>query len=116
MDSELPTIAGVFYNRLDSGMLLQSCATIQYILKDYQFTFTAQQLRTESPYNTYIHAGLPAGPIANFRETALLAALYPENNDYYYFCSKNDGTGSSAFARTLSEHEANISKYSGNWE
>lgn len=115
LDSELPTIAGVFYNRLEDGMLLQSCATLQYIYKDYQFSFTSAQMKVESPYNTYIHKGLPAGPIANFRETALVAALYPEENSYYYFCTKNDGTGASAFAKTLAEHNANIKKYGGTW-
>lgn len=115
-DDELPTIAGVFYNRIEDGMLLQSCATLQYIYKDYQFTFTSSQMQIDNPYNTYLYAGLPAGPISNFRVTALEAALYPEDNDYYYFCSKNDGTGASAFAETLSEHEANVSKYGSTWK
>jgi UPF0755 protein len=116
LDSELPTIASVFYNRLDAGMLLQSCATLQYIYQDYQFTFSSKQMEIDSPYNTYKYKGLPAGPISNFRETALEAALYPADTDYYYFCSKNDGTGASAFATTLAEHEANIEKYSDNWD
>lgn len=111
LDSELPTIAGVFYNRLDDDWLLESCATLQYIYKDYQYTFTAEQKKIDNPYNTYKYDGLPAGPIANFRETALIAALYPEKTDYWFFCSKNDGTGASAFAKTLSEHEANGKKY-----
>ncbi len=116
LDSELPVIAGVFYNRLKDDMLLQSCATLQYIYKDYQFSFSAAQMKVDNPYNTYKYAGLPAGPISNFRETALIAALYPEDTDYYYFVTKNDGTGASAFAKTLSEHENNIDKYSGNWD
>ena len=116
LDEELPIISGVFYNRLEDGMLLQSCATLQYIFQDYQFTFTSQQTSIDDPYNTYVYSGLPVGPISNFRETALLAALYPDDNDYYYFCSKNDGTGSSAFAKTLSEHQNNINKYSENWD
>jgi UPF0755 protein len=73
-------------------------------------------MEIDSPYNTYKYKGLPAGPISNFRETALEAALYPADTDYYYFCSKNDGTGASAFATTLAEHEANIEKYSDNWD
>ncbi|MFA0816516.1 MAG: endolytic transglycosylase MltG [Anaerofustis sp.] len=115
LDDELPTIASVFYNRLDDGMKLQSCATLQYIYQDYQFTFTSSQMAVDNPYNTYLYYGLPAGPISNFRETALEAALYPANTDYYYFCSKNDGTGASAFASTAAEHEANVEKYSGSW-
>ncbi len=115
-DDELPTIAGLYYNRLRDGWLLQSCATLQYIYKDYQFTFSESQMEIDSPYNTYKYAGLPAGPISNFRVTALEAALYPEDNDYYYMCSKNDGTGANAFAETLAEHNANISKYSSTWK
>ncbi len=116
VDGELARIAGVFYNRLEDGMMLQSCATLQYIFKDYQFTFTQEQMNVDSPYNTYVNTGLPAGPISNFRQTALVAALYPESHNYYYFCSKNDGTGESAFASTLSEHEANVERYSQSWE
>lgn len=116
LDSELPTIAGVFYNRLDKGMMLQSCATLQYIYKDYQFSFTESQKSIDSPYNTYKYTGLPAGPISNFRASALKAALYPEKTKYIYFCTKNDGTGASAFAETLDQHEKNIQKYSGNWD
>ncbi len=115
LDDELPTIASVFYNRLDAGMKLQSCATLQYIFQDYQFTFTSSQIAVDSPYNTYQNYGLPAGPISNFRKSALEAALYPAETDYYFFCSKNDGTGSSAFAATNAEHEQNIEKYSGSW-
>ncbi len=116
LDSDLPSIASVFYNRLNAGMRLQSCATLQYIYKDYQFTFTNSQMEVDSPYNTYLYSGLPAGPISNFRSSALEAALYPATTGYYYFCSKNDGTGGTAFAATLDEHEANISKYSSTWE
>ncbi len=116
LDSDLPAIAGVFYNRLNDGWALESCATLQYIYRDYQYTFTNSQKQIDSPYNTYKYAGLPAGPISNVRDAALLAALYPDNNDYYFFCAKGDGTGGTAFARTLSEHEANISRYSGNWQ
>ena len=116
LDSDLPTIASVFYNRLSADMLLQSCATVQYIYKDYQFTFTNSQLEVDDPYNTYVYPGLPAGPISNFRVSALEAALYPATTDYYYLCSMNDGTGGTAFAANLDEHEANIEKYSSTWE
>ncbi len=113
-ESELKRVAGVFYNRIDDGILLQSCATLQYIYKDYQYTFTYKQMQTENPYNTYKFKGLTPGPIANFRESALEAALYPEEHEYYYFCAKGDGT--SAFAKTLSQHESNIRKYGENWQ
>ncbi len=113
-ESELKRVAGVFYNRIEDGIMLQSCATLQYIYKDYQYTFTYKQMQTENPYNTYKFTGLTPGPIANFRESALEAALYPEEHDYYYFCAKGDGT--SAFAKTLSQHENNIDKYGDNWQ
>ena len=112
LDKELKTIAGVFYNRLKKGMKFQSCATVQYLYHDYQhFTFTNKELSIDSPYNTYMYEGMPPGPIANFREAALIAALYPENTKYLYFCSKNDNTGSSAFAETYSQHLKNVDKY-----
>ena len=111
---ELKTVAGVFYNRIDDGIMLQSCATLQYIYKDYQYTFTYDQMQTTNPYNTYKYSGLTPGPIANFRAEALEAALYPEEHNYYYFCAKGDGT--SAFAETLSQHEDNIDRYGDNWE
>jgi len=113
-NDELETVAGVFYNRIDDGMRLESCATLQYIYKDYQYTFTYKQMQTDNPYNTYKYSGLTPGPIANFRKEALYAALYPDEHDYYYFCAKGDGT--SAFAKTLSEHEDNIDRYGDNWE
>lgn len=116
LDKELPVVAGVFYNRLDKGMKLESCATLQYIYKDYQFSFTESQKNVDSKYNTYKYEGLPAGPIANFRQEALKAALYPKKTDYIFFCTKNDGTGESAFAKTLAGHEKNIKKYSSNWK
>lgn len=113
-EEELATVAGVFYNRIEDGIMLQSCATLQYIYKDYQYTFTYKQMQTTNPYNTYKYKGLTPGPIANFRESALEAALYPEEHDYYYFCAKGDGT--SAFAETLSQHEDNIDRYGENWQ
>lgn len=115
-EAELPIVASVFYNRIREGMLLQSCATLQYIYKDYQYTFTKAQINSTNPYNTYKYIGLPPGPIANFRRSALEAALYPADTNYFYFCAKGDNSGESAFAETLSQHEANVAKYSGNWE
>lgn len=116
LDEELPVIASVFYNRIKIDMPLQSCATLQYIYKDYQFTFTESQKAIDNPYNTYKYPGLPAGPISNFRASALKAALYPDDTDYLYFCTKNDGTGANAFAKSYKEHQKNIEKYSKNWE
>ena len=116
LDKELPVIASVFYNRIKIDMPLQSCATLQYIYQDYQFSFSESQKNIDSPYNTYKYPGLPAGPISNFRSAALKAALYPADSDYLYFCTKNDGTGANAFAKSYKEHQKNIEKYSKNWE
>ncbi|MCL1913347.1 MAG: endolytic transglycosylase MltG [Eubacteriaceae bacterium] len=113
LDSELKSIASVFYNRLGSEDYpkLQSCATIQYIYKEYRFSFTNKELEIDNPYNTYIYPGLPPGPISNFRKTALEAALYPDTTGYYFFLSKNDGTESSVFAETYAQHQKNIREF-----
>ena len=91
---ERPIMAGVFYNRLDEGMKLESCATIQYILGEPKEFLTYDDLERESPYNTYIHTGLPPGPICSPRMASIEAALYPDDNDYIFFVvsEKLDGT------------------------
>lgn len=108
---ERPIIASVFYNRLGKDMLLQSCATVQYLLGEPKPRLTNQDISIDSPYNTYKNVGLPPGPIAAPGAESLEAALYPAETDYMYFCSKEDGTGSQAFAVTLAEHNANVAKY-----
>lgn len=119
---EMDLIASVFHNRLNStshgtGNRLESCSTINYIKKEMGqepsliVTIADQQL--DSPYNTYKHPGLPAGPIASPGMDAIRATLWPSNTGYYFFVTKNDGTGSSAFARTQSEHDANVRRYLG---
>lgn len=102
LDSERKTISAVFHNRLKKRMLLQSCATVQYLLKEQKEELTYKDLEIESPYNTYKHAGLPPGPIASPGLKAIEAALYPENVDYLYFYTNNDN--SHIFTRTYSEH------------
>jgi len=104
-----PIISGVFYNRLKKPMRLESCATIQYILGEVKPVLSYADLEVESPYNTYKHDGLPPGPIACPGASALEAALYPEDNDYYYFLAKPDG--SHYFSKTLAEHNAAKQKY-----
>lgn len=115
LEEEFPLISSVFHNRIDKGMKLQSCATVNYILPDDQkkFILTYADMATESPYNTYLYAGLTPTPISNPGKDALIAAISPADTDYLYFVSKNDGTGSSAFAKTYAEHEANSKKYLG---
>jgi len=107
--SERPRIARVFLNRLRLGMPLQSDPTVIYGIKDFNGNLTRKDLRTETPYNTYRKKGLPAGPIANPGIESIKAVLYPEEGQYLYFVSKNDGTH--YFSKTLSEHNRAVYRY-----
>lgn len=78
-------IAGVFYNRLNSGWLLQSCATVGYAIDEWKLSYTYQDLRTDSKYNTYYYKGLPVGPGNSPSEKSIIATLNPAKHDYYYF-------------------------------
>lgn len=106
---ELPLIAGVFHNRLNKGMRLQSDPTVIYGIEDYAGNITKKHLQTPTHYNTYTISGLPAGPISNPGKAALQAALNPAPTDYLYFVGKNDGTHQ--FSRTLEEHNQAVLKY-----
>jgi len=108
-DSERKTIAGVFCNRLRSGMRLQSDPTTIYGIKDFNGNLTKADLLAASPYNTYVISGLPAGPICNPGKAALEAALRPADVPYSYFVSRNDG--SHQFSRTLEEHNHAVRQY-----
>lgn len=108
--SESATIAGVYTNRLKIGMKLDADPTIQYALGDWR-ELSIDELKTDSPYNTYLNAGLPPTPIANPGVAALEGAAKPADVPYFYFVAKDDGTGQHAFAVTAEEHEANRVKY-----
>lgn len=99
---EFKTVSGVFHNRLKQNMKLQSCATVQYILKERKPILSTADTQIKSPYNTYLHAGLPIGPIAAPGAAAISAALYPEDTDYLYFVLKD---GKHIFSRTFEEHQ-----------
>jgi len=101
---EFPRIAGVFMNRLRRRLPLQSCATVEYVLPERKGRLSVEDTKIESPYNTYLHAGLPPGPICNPGRRALAAALNPERHDYLFFVASGDGTH--IFSRTLAEHAA----------
>ncbi len=90
-NSERPTISGVYHNRLKKGMLLQADPTIQYIINDGPRRLLNKDLRIDSPYNTYKYPGLPPGPINSPGKESLMAALYPEQNDYLFFVANGDG-------------------------
>ena len=108
---ERPVVASVFYNRLRRGEPLQCDPTVHYALqmegrppKDVR----PADLLVQSPYNTYLHRGLPPGPIANPGAASLKAALEPATTDYYYFVA-ND-RGGHTFSRTLAEHNRNVAR------
>jgi UPF0755 protein len=104
---ERSRIAGVFSSRLQQGLPLGSDPTVEYVLGIRQTAaqpLTFAQVKTPSPYNTYLNPGLPPTPIASPGLASLKAALYPENTPYLYFVARYDGTH--VFSRTLAEHEA----------
>lgn len=106
---ERPVIASVFLNRLKKRMRLESDPTVIYGLEGFDGDLKRKDLRAPSPYNTYLHRGLPPGPIANPGREALKAVINPVETDYLYFVSKNDG--SHHFSSTLHEHNRAVYKY-----
>lgn len=109
---ERSLISGVFHNRLRIGMKLDCDPTIIYVLKEegrFRDRLRTNDLKLDTPYNTYLYGGLPPGPIANPGKGSLEAALYPAEVDYLYFVSKNDG--SHHFSRSFREHQNAVNKY-----
>ncbi len=102
---EMPRIAGVFVNRLERNMKLESCATVQFVLGRTKERLTLSDVRKPSPYNTYLHAGLPPGPIASPGEAALSAVMAPERHDYLFFFAREDGSHRHVFSKTYTEHQ-----------
>ncbi len=113
-DPEKPLIASVIYNRLNDGMALDIDASLQYIKgkgsngKWWNFP-TPQDRKIPSPYNTYMNAGIPPGPIANPGIKAIEAAANPASSGYYYYI--HDTQGTIHFAQTLEQHNQNVNKY-----
>lgn len=102
--AERPTIAGVFYNRLNMHIPFGSDPTVEYALNRHQGAkgLSLADIKVDSPYNTYTHAGLPPGPIANPGLASLDAALSPANTQFVYFVARGDGTHQ--FSVTYAEH------------
>jgi UPF0755 protein len=112
VDTERPLVAGVFANRLAKNIPLATDPTVIYAaLLDNRWrgTIYASDLKNPSPYNTYVHSGLPPGPIANAGMAAFRAAISPAKTDYLFFVS--DAQGHSRFAASLKEHNQNVTAY-----
>jgi uncharacterized YceG family protein len=98
-----PLIASVIYNRLREGMLLQIDATVRYAVSNYKSPITESQLHSSSPFNTYVHKGLPPTPIANPSLSSMQAAAHPATTNYLFFVVKPCGNGEHAFASTYAQ-------------
>ncbi len=109
-DVDRDKVASVFHNRLKNSQYpyLESCATVQYILKERKAVLSVADTKIDSPYNTYQNPGLPAGPIASPGKASIKAALYPAKTDYLFFVL--DSSGVHRFAKTFAEHQQNMRK------
>jgi len=103
LESERPIISSVFHNRLNINMALDSCSTVKYALERPTKIVYYDQLRYPSPYNTYLHRGLPPGPICNPGLSSIKAAIYPAKTNYLFFVANKDG--SHTFSISLKEHQ-----------
>ena len=111
-EEEYRTIAGVYINRINLGMRLQADPTVKFALGDFERQrILKNDTYIDSPYNTYIHDGLPPGPIAIPTVKAIDSVLKFEKSDYLYFCAKDDFSGYHNFARTLDQHNKNARLY-----
>jgi UPF0755 protein len=109
---ERPLVASVYYNRLEKKIALDADPSIIYaelLAGTYTGALHHDDMHFNSPYNTYLHAGLPPGPIANPGKSSLEAAMHPAQSDYYYFVA--DAAGHHRFARTIEEHNNNVAAY-----
>ncbi len=115
VDAERPLVASVFQNRLTRNMPLMTDPSVIYGLelqRLWRGTIYASDLKRDTPYNTYMHAGLPPGPVANPGLPSLQAAMQPARTDYLYFVAAGDNPqGKSVFSTTLEEHQRNVEGY-----
>jgi len=114
LDEDRPYVASVFFNRMRLNMRLQTDPTIGYGLWEWKNFYTTADLNINTPYNTYMHVGLPIGPIGNPGEASIKGVVNPADTNYIFFmadiCSGNPKT---IFAVTYAEHSANVCKYLG---
>jgi UPF0755 protein len=109
---DFPKVSRVFTNRIEQGMLLQSDATVSYGAGSSSiFTTDEERADDSNPYNTYLHEGLPAGPISAPGDAAIDAALHPADGDWLFFVLVNGETGETKFSTTDAEHEAGVAQW-----
>lgn len=108
-NQEMPKLAGIFYNRLEIGMPLQSDVTVNYVTGKKLRQPTIEDTKIDSPYNTYLYKGLPPSPISNPGIDAIKAAIWPEKTDYLYFLHPLNGP--TIFSRTQEEHIGNKAEW-----
>jgi len=108
-EEDRPIVSDIFWSRMEAGVALQSDATLHYIIGGSSPSLTTEELKIDSAYNTYKYNDLPPTPIGNPGISAIRAALYPEDTDYFYFLSTPEGN--TIFSRTLEEHNAAKKKY-----
>lgn len=114
LDEERPIIAGIFYKRLNTpGWKFESCATLGYALGEWKLNYTYADVAVNHPYNTYYYAGFPPGPGNMPSEKSIIAAIKPQESDYWFFLANvcDAQNKRSIFAKTNAEHEANKDKY-----
>lgn len=109
-EDDMKMVSGIFWNRIEIGKPLESCATLAYILGVNKAQYTYEDTEIDSPYNAYKNYGLPPGPIANPGIEAIKAAIYPTESDYLFFLSSSDD-GKTIFSKTYDEHLRNKAKY-----
>lgn len=118
--ADFAKVSAVFHNRLRQNIKLGSDVTIHYITGVRKMSLSSSDLQLNSPYNTYLNAGLPLGPICAPSAEAISAALYPDETflaeNYLYFCAKDPESGELHFSRTLKEHEAAVEIYAPLWK
>lgn len=102
-------VSGILQNRLDIGMALQTDASIEYVLDKELSELTPEDLKIDTPYNTYLYPGLPPTPIGNAGLQAIDAVLNPTVTDYFYYITDSDGEFH--YAKTFEEHKRNIAKH-----
>lgn len=109
---EMPKVAGVYVNRIATGMPLQADPTVKFAVGDFSIKrILSKHLSVDSPYNTYKYLGLPPGPIALPERKAIDAVLNYQKHDFTYFCAKEDFSGYHNFAVNYTEHLQNANKY-----